>query len=114
VIKRTALARGDSRAVGVCSAPSPMNGTVRARLILRSPSGDPPGDAETVRVAREALKSLGFRVVEESPAGIAFSGDADRFEEVFGSPAETPIAVPAELADVATDVVLPRRPETFP
>src|SRR4051812_28445707 len=107
-----------------------MSATVRARLILRSRSGDAPpgaderaaaGDAdryeaspETVREARQTLQRLGFRVVEESPAGIAFSGDADRFEEVFGTPAEAPIAVPEELAGVAAGVVLARRPELFP
>jgi hypothetical protein len=107
-----------------------MSATVRARLILRPQSGDPePGagqrvaaddadrsvaNPETVHVARETLKRLGFRVVEESPAGIAFSGDAARFAEVFGPPAEAPIAVPEELAGVATGVVVPERPELFP
>jgi hypothetical protein len=107
-----------------------MSATVRARLILRPQSGDPQLDAsqrvvaddadrnaaspETVRVARETLKRLGFRVVEESLAGVAFSGDADRFAEVFGPPAEAPIAVPEELAGVAAGVVVPERPELLP
>jgi hypothetical protein len=83
--------------------------TVRARLLLRDPA--PP---EAISRARHALSTLGFRVVAEDPAGIAFEGDRERFEQVFGSPAATPLAVPDELAGVATGVVLPRSPELFP
>jgi hypothetical protein len=107
-----------------------MSDTIRARLVLRSPSGDSvlgagerltaqnvgryEANADTVREAREKLTGLGFRVVEEGPTGIAFSGDADRFEEVFGTPAAAPIPVPQELAGVAAGVVLPSTPELFP
>jgi hypothetical protein len=85
-----------------------MNDTVRARLTLRSAS------AETVRDARLRLERLGFRVVDEGPAGIGFTGDAERFEEVFGAPREAPVVIPEELADVAAAIVFPRGPELFP
>ena len=86
-----------------------MADTVRARLLLEDPA--PP---EAIRDARNALTALGFDVAAEDPAGIAFAGDRERFEQVFGSPAATPIPVPDELAGVATGVVLPRSPELFP
>jgi hypothetical protein len=107
-----------------------MGDTIRARLVLRSPSGDSVLDAgervtadnvgqyeanaDTVREAREMLMSLGFRIVDEGPTGIAFTGDADRFEDVFGTPAAAPIPVPKELSGVAAGVVLPHTPELFP
>jgi hypothetical protein len=83
--------------------------TIRARLLL-----DDPAPPEAIRDARKALTGLGFHVAAEDPAGIAFEGDRERFEQVFGSPAATPLAVPDELAGVATGVVLPRSPELFP
>ncbi|HEX5617508.1 MAG TPA: hypothetical protein VFX51_03765 [Solirubrobacteraceae bacterium] len=86
-----------------------MADTVRARLLLQDPA--PP---EAISHARKTLTALGFQVAAEDPAGIAFEGDRERFEQVFGSPAATPLAVPDELAGVATGVVLPRSPELFP
>jgi hypothetical protein len=99
-------------------------------LILRSATGDSAlgagerltadnvrryeATADTVREAREKLTSLGFRVVDEGPTGIAFTGDPDRFEDVFGTPAAVRIPVPEELAGVAAGVVLPSTPELFP
>jgi hypothetical protein len=76
--------------------------------------GQHQASPETVREAREKLTSLGFRIVDEGPIGIAFTADADLFEDVFGPPAEAPIAVPQDLAGVAAGVVLPRAPELFP
>jgi hypothetical protein len=83
--------------------------TIRARLLLQDPA--PP---EAIRDARNALTGLGFHVAAEDPAGIAFEGDRERFEQVFGSPAATPLVVPDELAGVATGVVLPRSPDLYP
>jgi|SRR5919108_3950507 hypothetical protein len=98
-----------------------MSETVRARLILRSPSGDSvleegaePASPATVRDAREGLIGLGFRVHAADRTGIAFEGKAERFTAHFGDPATTPLAVPDELAGVAADVVIPRTPELFP
>lgn len=98
-----------------------MSDTVRARLILRSPSGGSvldedaePATPETIRDARRASVGLGFHVVAEDPTGIAFEADAERFKRLFGDPATTPLAVPDELAGVAADVVIPRSPELFP
>lgn len=71
-------------------------------------------NADTMREAREKLTSLGFHIVDEGPTGIAFTGDADRFENVFGTPTAAPIPVPQELAGVAAGVVLPNTPELFP
>jgi len=68
---------------------------------------------ETIRDARRLLLDLGFNVIAEDPTGIAFEGDAERFNRVFGSPGTTPLAVPDELTGVAAGVVLPRSPELF-
>jgi hypothetical protein len=98
-----------------------MTDTVRARLILRSPSGGSvldegaePAIPETIRDARQALIGLGFHVAAEDPTGLAFAGDAERFKRLFGDPATTPLIVPDELAGVAAGVVIPRSPELFP
>jgi|SRR5215218_2404419 len=98
-----------------------MHDTLRARLILRSPSGDSvldegaePASSETIRNARQLLIGLGFAVVAEDPSGISLEGDAERFKRLFGDPATTPLVVPDELAGVAAGVVIPRSPELFP
>ena len=110
-----------------------MTSEVVARLILRSR----PDAADTpMREAQRRLIRLGFRVEQADPLGVSFTGDRARFEEVFAiwlegrettilraAPrdvkrrhlaASEPITVPAELADLATSVVLPRPPQLMP
>jgi predicted TIM-barrel fold metal-dependent hydrolase len=82
---------------------------VRARAVLHPDAGP-----EAARQAARILAELGFDVVQEDAGGVAFAGDAERFEQVFGTPAAASVPVPAELSGVAASIVIPRRPELFP
>jgi hypothetical protein len=110
-----------------------MTDDVVARLILRSRA-----DAieTTMREAQRRLIDLGFHVEQADRVSVSFIADRRRFEEVFATKLEDrettllrtgqreltrshvaaiePITMPAELADVAETVVLPRPPQLMP
>ncbi|WP_103027348.1 hypothetical protein [Salinibacter altiplanensis] len=123
-----------------------MSDDVVAQVILRSADGssvsdpDEPITSETVdshRVeshvierAKEALRDLGFEVVQASEVGLSISGDKERFEEVFDTTlkarpgstdadtsrgqvyeATAPVQIPEELSSLVDDVAFPVSPE---
>ncbi len=88
-----------------------MSDRVVAQVSLRSAEGSSVLDADepitsdnvddyragtnVIEGAKEALRGLGFDVVQASEVGLSISGDKDRFEEVF----DTTLKARSESAD---------------
>ena len=123
-----------------------MSDRVVAQVSLRSAEGssvldaDEPITSDTVddyragtnaiEGAKEALRGLGFDVVQASEVGLSISGDKDRFEEVFDTTlkarsesadaepgdrqayeATEPVQVPDALAAFVDEITFPVPPE---
>ncbi len=123
-----------------------MSDRVVARVSLRSAEGSSVLDADepitsdnvddyragtnAIEGAKEALRGLGFDVVQASEVGLSISGDKDRFEEVFDTTlkarsesadaesgdrqayeATEPVQVPDALAAFVDEITFPVPPE---
>lgn len=123
-----------------------MSDRVVAQVSLRSAEGSSVLDADepitsdnvddyragtnAIEGAKEALRGLGFDVVQASEVGLSISGDKDRFEEVFDTSlkarsesadaelgdrqayeATEPVQVPDALAAFVDEITFPVPPE---
>jgi hypothetical protein len=96
-----------------------------AQLVLGRPAGSVTAatvgaqraSKDQLAAARRALEQLGFKVEAEGPLSLSFSGPAAAMRDVFGLDAARPGQgsgrLPAALAGVASDVVIPPEPEFF-
>ncbi len=123
-----------------------MSDRVVAQVSLRSAEGSSVLDADepitsdnvddyragtnAIEGAKEALRGLGFDVVQASEVGLSISGDKDRFEKVFDTTlkarsesadaepgdrrayeATEPVQVPEALTEFVDEITFPVPPE---
>lgn len=87
-------------------------------------------EAEVIEEASNALRELGFDIVQTSEVGLTISGSTERFEDVFETTLEErstsaatdqdrepsyeatdPIQIPEELSPYVADIAFPTPPE---